>query len=373
MDNTKIVTPLASQLTLAPLGAGDLIDRTIRLYRRHFMTLIRASMPPVVVSAMGSLLWVISLRGIGVTGSGARLATYILLAFIGVVLMFGGIALNFIVLGGATRNLVAHLLTGEAVSARAIYRSVRARFWGLLGATLALAMWIGIVASVTIFVWYLLTIIIVVVAALGVAQALPSWLIGLFAVLFVLTMLIGALFLFFFLAGRVAYVPQVMMVEGRGVFDAISRSLSLARGNTRRLLGMFLFTTFATYSATMLLILPLVWYGYLNGVEGLSLLGAANAPVWYSIGQQVIAQCSRMLLAPVWMLGLSLLYVDERVRHEGYDIELMAAQQFGDMPELPDGRHAPLAPALADEALTNEAKANWSIERPSSITTLGLR
>jgi hypothetical protein len=49
---------------------------------------------------------------------------------------------------------------------------------------------------------------------------------------------------------------------------------------------------------------------------------------------------------PVWMLGLSLLYVDERVRHEGYDIELLARQQLGEMPQLPDGRVAPLAPAL---------------------------
>jgi len=32
------------------------------------------------------------------------------------------------------------------------------------------------------------------------------------------------------------------------------------------------------------------------------------------------------------MLGLSLLYVDERVRHEGYDIELMAARQLGELP-----------------------------------------
>jgi len=37
-------------VSLTPLGAGDLIDRTIWLYRQHFMTLIRAAAPPVVVS-----------------------------------------------------------------------------------------------------------------------------------------------------------------------------------------------------------------------------------------------------------------------------------------------------------------------------------
>ena len=39
----------------------------------------------------------------------------------------------------------------------------------------------------------------------------------------------------------------------------------------------------------------------------------------------------------IWMLALSLMYVDERVRHEGYDIELMAARQLPPMPELPGG------------------------------------
>jgi hypothetical protein len=35
------------------------------------------------------------------------------------------------------------------------------------------------------------------------------------------------------------------------------------------------------------------------------------------------------------------------VRHEGYDIELMAAQVFGEMPAVPAGLNAPLAPAFS--------------------------
>jgi hypothetical protein len=106
---------------------------------------------------------------------------------------------------------------------------------------------------------------------------------------------------------------------------------------------MTLFTVFATYSALLLLLIPLGWYGSLNGVD-LSSFGTAW-PTWYAIGYQVILQCSHILLAPIWMLGLSLLYVDERVRHEGYDIELMAARQLPEMPKLP-GVVSPFAPAL---------------------------
>jgi hypothetical protein len=45
------------------------------------------------------------------------------------------------------------------------------------------------------------------------------------------------------------------------------------------------------------------------------------------------------------MLGLSLLYVDERVRHEGYDIELMAARQLGELPDV--NVSSPLGTALS--------------------------
>jgi len=38
-----MMTPALNQLPLAPLGAGDLIDRAVRLYRRHLFTLIRSS------------------------------------------------------------------------------------------------------------------------------------------------------------------------------------------------------------------------------------------------------------------------------------------------------------------------------------------
>ena len=49
------------------------------------------------------------------------------------------------------------------------------------------------------------------------------------------------------------------------------------------------------------------------------------------------------------MLGMCLLYVDERVRHEGYDIELMAAQKLEAMPNV--NVTSPFAPAISAEPL----------------------
>src|ERR1051326_6026223 len=96
----------------------------------------------------------------------------------------------------------------------------------------------------------------------------------------------------------------------------------------------------------MLLLVPLGWFAYLNGIDPFT-FDVTRLPAWYVVSRAVINQLSAILLAPLYMMGLSLLYVDQRVRREGYDIELMSAQRFGEMPTLPAGIHAPVAPALA--------------------------
>lgn len=259
----------------------------------------------------------------------ADLFIYGVVAAVSFFVMIGGYLFTLVVMGGATRTLVAHLLRNEPVTARATYAAVRARFWGLLGASVVVLIWIGISLSA---VWVVLYIVMLMVTLLIlVASVVSTWLAAVVGILAGVAAIGAGVWMFFFIVGRVAYVPQVMLVEGKGVFEAFSRSFSLARGNVRRLMAMTLFTTFGTYSALMILLLPLGWYGYLNGIDPFN---SAQWPAWYSIANSVLGPLSSILLSPVWMLGLSLLYVDERVRHEGYDIELMAARQLGELPDV---------------------------------------
>jgi hypothetical protein len=327
-----MATSTANDLHLVPLGAGDLIDRAVRLYRRHLFLLMRVAAPPVGVTAIGWVLWTVSTRGVVDTPDTATLVLYLFLIVISVIVIIAGHIFSLLVMGGASRNLVTHLLWNEPVLVRTIYAAVRSRFWSLLGATVLVVLWLGLAAMVGMFGFY----VIVIFVFLGIAfmaQWAPVWMSVLVGVIGSLVGTAVALWLFFFMAGKVAYVPQVMLIEGKRVFDAVSRSFSLARGNVRRLMAMTFFITFATQSALMVLVIPLGWYGYLNGIDPYP-WNAAQWPAWYAIGYSVIQPLSSILLAPVWMLGMSLLYVDERVRHEGYDIELMASQRLGAMPQL---------------------------------------
>jgi hypothetical protein len=352
--------PLAvNQLSLAPLGAGDLIDRAVRLYRRHFMTLIRIAAPPVVITAIGSVLMTISNHSTAARLTGGD----VLILLFGFLLWGGGLLLNVIVMGGAARNLITHLLWNEPFSARATYRNVRARFWGLLGASIIVAIWIFIALLVAILIWALVVQLFIFGRYTG--AYVNGWFASTLVVIWIVAVTSLAILLFFLMVKFVAYVPQVMMIEGRGVFDSVGRSFGLARGNLRRLMAMFLFYWFATWSALMILIIPLLWYGALQGVNILP-TKAITWPMWYAVGYSVITQASAILLAPVWMLGLSLMYVDERVRQEGYDVELIASRQLGAMP-------TPNAAYAQPMAMQSPVYTMGQTQSPSPGSMLGLR
>ncbi|HYV83623.1 MAG TPA: hypothetical protein VE931_08925 [Pyrinomonadaceae bacterium] len=321
---------VTTQLPLAPLGAGDLIDRAVRLYRRHLFVLIRTAAPPVIIVAAGWVLFSISIRQVFRTFETADLVLNFFLLTVAVVVMVIGYLFILIVMGGATRTLVAHLLRNDPVTARATYTAVRARFWGLFGASLIMLCWIGAASFVASSGGQMIGVVTLFIVG-GLSLILPGWFGAIVGVIGSLLAIGLSLWLFFLMVGRIVYVPQVMLVEGKGVFDAVGRSFSLASGNVRRLMAMTLFTTFGIMSAMLLL---LVVIGFVGAASGINMRDSADWPVWYAVLYSTLGPLSSILLTPVWMLGLSLLYVDERVRHEGYDIELMASQQLGELPDV---------------------------------------
>lgn len=352
---------------LAPLGAGDLVDRAVRLYRQNFFTLLRIASLPVVVSAIGSVLVTFGWRGFYTTSAKSLFAVYLLLLLAGIGLQIVGTLLTLMAMGGAARNLVRHLLWGEAVTVRETFRSVRARFWSLLAATFIVAVLVSVIFIFCFYGGILLASLAFVGAAL---MAIASPILGIIVGgILSLAAILAALWLFFLLAGKFAYVPQVLLVEGQGVFASIGRSASLAGGNWRRLAALVMFSLFATYSALMIFLMPLFYYAYSNDIELFS-FDADATPVWYSVTLQVVWQLSIILLAPIWMLGLSLMYVDERVRQEAYDVELMAARSLGEMPPLANPNVNPLRPALGVQKQLPIERAPTAA---SSFTTLNLR
>ncbi len=355
-------------LSLTPMGAGDLIDRAVRFYRNNFGTFVAIATPPVLAGALFSVAWTLIGRGVfsPATAAGAddRFSYYVFTWFgNGVIWLVETIA-TLVVMGGASRNFVRHLLFGEPISFKETYRNTAGRFGGLLAASTAITISLGTIGFILFYFGLIITTLsLLIVVSLLAAIPLVATIIS---VVLAVSLAYLTLWLFFLIASRFAYVPQVMLVEGQGVFSAVGRSATLAGGSVKRLMALFVFSTVAAYSALAILYVPLAWYAWSVGVE-LMAFDAELIPAWYEIAYNMIWQISFILLSPVWTAGLCLLYVDERVRSEGYDIELMAARRLGEIPAVPRTYSNPLQPAIGSADIS----AN-SVPAPRGGSMLGL-
>lgn len=338
------------QTSLKPLGAGDLIDRAVRFYRKNFWTFVLIAAPPVILGTIISVGWTVVGRQIFTIGRSAddtELAFYYLfLRFGNGLIWISETIATLVVMGGASRNFVRHILFSEPITFRETYKNVWSRLPGLLVASTILVLTLGFIGLILFYLCLLIAGVLVIgvyylFAELPTIAAILSILISVLAIS-------GVSSIFFLLSSRFAYIPQVMLVEGQGVFQALARSATLSNGNFKRFSALFIFTTVAAYSALTIVYIPLAWYAWANGVEIMA-FNMEMVPAWYEIATQLISQGSFILLSPVWMVGLCLLYVDDRVRHEGYDIELMAARKLGEIPSVPVTYINPLQPALATD------------------------
>lgn len=359
------------QLSLVPLGAGDLIDRAVRFYRANFFTYVLIAGPPVVIGTVLSVGWLYLARALFFRGGYDPLESGVYAIFVflgGSLIWFAETVATLCVMGGASLNFVRHLLFGEQISFRDTYRYA----WSRAAALIVISAFVILVLSIiSIVVFYLGFFVgLLVIFGIGLVFSQIPILAILFGVVAALVDIAAIYWLYCLIASRFAYVPQVMMVEERGAFEAIGRSMSLASGNAKRFAALFAFTIVATYSALAILYVPLAWYAWYEGVSSFGLSDAVTPP-WYEIASQLIWQLSIILLIPVWMIGLCLLYVDERVRHEGYDLELMAARRLGEIPDVPDTYINPLQPALGARSVNLPGQSSRSAS--SGISVLGLK
>ncbi len=336
-----------SDHSFVPLGAGDLIDRAVRLYRRDFLTLILIAAPPVIVGTIFTVIWTAIARELLVAGveiTPEENVGYIVFVWLGSLLIwFVETAATLSVMGGASRNFVRHMLFDEPMSFRETYKNTWNRIGGLMAASAIVTAIYGFLGLFTFYFCFFLAAVLIGIVAF-IFSSVPILAVA-FSIIFGVAIALGGAYGFSFIASRLAYVPQIMTVEGQDLFAALSRSVSLAKGNTLRFGALVIFTTVAAYSALALLYVPLGWYAWWDGVSLFGLDGSI-IPQWYVIAKQLLWQTSFILLSPVWMIGLCVLYIDERVRHEGYDIELLAAQRLGEIPESPSAFGNPLQPAI---------------------------
>ena len=298
-------------VALRPLGLGDFFDgafKTIRLNPRAMVGLAALVttaflVVPVLLSlalaTLGELSTGSSPGGLGGV-EGAALAMTYLGSFFG---LFATVVLN-----GMLVHVVAEAVLGRRTTIGAAWAATRGRMWRLVGLMLT-----TLVLAVVVF-----AVPVAVGVGVGFQSGVgPGMLVG-------VPLLLAAIVLFLFVQVRFFLLAApALVLERTGVFASLRRAGRLSRGQFWRLFGTMLLAALLVGVVGQVVSVPLGIVGavgpaFFPGTTGALML------VFSSFVTQVLVGA---LTTPFTSAVTALQYVDQRIRKEGLDVQLIAASQ----------------------------------------------
>jgi Protein of unknown function (DUF975) len=313
---------------------GDILDRTIQLYRRNFLSFAGiAAVPTVIILAvMVPLLAAIGLLGVvhrrSAPLSGALFAAIIVgsVAFAMVMLV------ATVVSQAALIRAVTAAHTGQRLSIGRALSSVRPHFGRYLGVLSLQGIFVALIPSA------IAGVVLGVVFALAHAAGGGVGSIGVAG--FAAFLIVVAAVVIIVLRGLTySLAMPACIVESASAWESLQRSKKLSNGTRGRIFLMFLLI--------WVVAMALSTGGYivmLIVMAGAALLGKGGAGsiiviVAGEIINLLVNFSLQVLITPVYMAALVLFYYDQRIRIEGYDIEWMMerAGLTAAQPEIPSG------------------------------------
>jgi hypothetical protein len=300
-------------MPLRPLGLGDIYDAAFRIIRFNPKATVGSAvlvaavtmMIPVVVTAIATFTVGMTLSEDGFTASAG--ASEILGTIVSIGSLYGGTILLQIGLIFVT-GMVAHVANAAAIGQRLTlgeaWAATKGKRWKLLGLTAVINVAFFLALGVYIGLW-------VAIGFSGTAAAMVVW--GIVTV----PAFIAGMWWFWI---RIYYMPApVLMLEPVGVFAAIGRGYRLTHKQFWRIFGIGLLTVIITSVAGGILSVPVSLVGQLASlaVPEYEVLGLA-------VTQAVASILSAAFVAPFTAAVTALLYIDQRMRKEAFDVELMS-------------------------------------------------
>ncbi len=122
-----------------------------------------------------------------------------------------------------------------------------------------------------------------------------------------------------------ALTIPVAVLEDKGLRDSVERSAELTKGHRGRVFAVFFLFMVLFYAVYMTWELPILAF---IGTAMRNHHGAPP-PTWTLIAIPIGTFLSQCLVGPLLTIGLSLLYYDERVRKEAFDLQHMMSTLDG--------------------------------------------
>jgi hypothetical protein len=288
------------------MSLGDLVDGAVKHIRRNPGPVLGASLLVLTVSAVPALL----LAAAGSRGSWyADIGAQAILdrgAFFALVLLLG-VAFASVVLGGAMAYSVGEAALGRRPALAEITTAVRPRLLALLG--------LAALTTLAVGVPVLLLLLLLALAA-GTGSLLAGVLVGLVGGLLVAAWSV-------LVAARLSLAGAAVALERRGPTAALARSWALTRGAFWRCLLRTLVVGMLGTLVFWVVQLPLVVLSSL--VVSIVSLSPSGESLVSSLGLAVATLLSASVVVPFVAGATALLYVDQRMRTEGFDLVLQRA------------------------------------------------
>ena len=295
-------------ISVHPMGIGEILDRSFRLLRQHFLLFFFILLIPQGIffafKKTSHMLFGIDIQQ-GATASMGMglLVSVILVVFIMLIIQFWA--------QGALVYAVSETYLGHKTFVGASYGAMRSRLGRLLGTMIIMGILLGLLGVVIIFLSGM------IVGALGSAGGL-SGLVG-----FIVVCTAGAAIFFHFFLNWLL-VDKVVVLEDQAWFGALRRSTQLMKSRTepgfwkrpKNKAGLILFLGFLIGVGIHLLFqLP----GVLTRIFLPMSLGGLTLTL-----QQVLNVIATSLAAAFAAIAMILFYYDIRLRSEGFDLKAMA-------------------------------------------------
>lgn len=293
------------KLTLRPLSTSEILDRTFSLYRNNFFLLAGITILP---AALGLVLHVIGVAAhITVPARGRPLAeTQILAVGYEALIIFIAAVIGGGIASGATVCAVYSIHAGKPTTIASSYKKVLGSWARVTAAAIVVFLIVLVVSSLTT-----LGLIFGVFLPLT-RMRIDSELGGMLAALAVLAMILGLAILWLYLTAWLCFVIPALLLDKLSFSRSFRRSHVLSRGSRGRLLLMFVLT--------YVLILAFDWT---LRVPGYILFTRPRQPIPLELWTDAASFLARVFAGPVTTISIALFYIDQRIRREAFDLQLM--------------------------------------------------
>lgn len=284
----------SSLLELRPLSIGELFDRTFRLFRKHFLVFLSVAVITQLPSIMLQILSVAFVGGttpeqILMTAQPEQLFLPFFLAAIGISI----ISFVFTQIGtAALTRAVSDSYLGRAISFDGAFRRMGNSWLRLIAAF--------IVGGLVMMLIFIPVGIIAIIPCLGILIAIPTF--------FVLGAAANIIF---------SLLPPVVVLENLGIIDSLKRAWELAK---LRFWWVFGYLFLLGLLTAVIIIGPAFLIGAI-----IPLIMGNTDPVIQAIIQQSISLVLTAVFLPIRFTAITLMYFDLRIRFEGFDLMVLAA------------------------------------------------